>query len=113
LVNEFATGWRRRWRGERPTAVLPERAGADHTDGVMQHAMLMAVLAQLPPRQRAVIVLRFFHDYTEVRTAQTLGITVGTVKSQTAKALATLRVSDGLGDEMPPAPLAHHGEVPS
>ena len=106
LVNEFATGWRRRWRGEHPTAVLPELAWADHSDGVAQHAMLISALAQLPPRQRAVIVLRFFHDYTEARTAETLGIAVGTVKSQSAKALAALRVSDGLGDQIATATSA-------
>lgn len=56
----------------------------------------MVALATLPPRQRAVVVLRFFHDYTEVATAEAMGITVGTVKSQTFKALAALRVSEDL-----------------
>ena len=99
LVNEFASGWRRRWRGEVPTAELPERAVDGPGEAVTVRTSLMAALATLPPRQRAVVVLRFFHDYTEAHTAETLGVAVGTVKSQTAKALATLRVSDPLRED--------------
>jgi RNA polymerase sigma factor (sigma-70 family) len=62
----------------------------------------MSALATLPARQRAVIVLRFFHDYTEAATADAMGTSVGTVKSQTFKALATLRVSSKLREETPP-----------
>ena len=99
IVNEFASGWRRRWRGEVPTAELPERSLSGHDDTVTLRQSLVAALATLPPRQRAVVVLRFFHDYTEAHTAETLGVSVGTVKSQTAKALATLRVCDPLREE--------------
>lgn len=53
--------------------------------------MLARALARLTPKQRAVLVLRFFEDHTEVRTAQVLGVSVGTVKSQTAVALRRLR----------------------
>ena len=111
IVNEFASGWRRRWRGEVPTAEPPEAAGDGHDDAVTLRASLMAALATLPPRQRAVIVLRFFHDCTEARTAETLGITVGTVKSQTAKALASLRVCDPLQDEADPAASTQKGRT--
>lgn len=117
IVNEFATGWRRRWRGEQPSASLPHAASPDHGDRVTEHEMLMAALVKLPARQRAIIVLRFFHDYTEARTAETLGVSVGTVKSQTARALATLRVSDSLAEPLriPPSPSAatHRGGVAS
>lgn len=88
IVNEFASGRRRKWRGEHPTADLPEtHRPADEPDTDLWHA-----LANLPRRQRAVIVLRFFDDLTEAETASALGVSVGTVKSQTAKALAKLRV---------------------
>jgi len=109
IVNEFASGWRRRWRGEVPTADLPETAGAGHDDQVTLRASLVCALATLPPRQRAVIVLRFFHDLTEAQTAETLGITVGTVKSQTAKALAALRVSDPLREPAAPVDASRKG----
>jgi len=109
IVKEFVSGWRRRWRGEVPTADLPETAGAGHDDQVTLRASLVCALATLPPRQRAVIVLRFFHDLTEAQTAETLGITVGTVKSQTAKALAALRVSDPLREPAAPVDASRKG----
>jgi RNA polymerase sigma-70 factor (sigma-E family) len=98
IVNEFASGWRRRWRGEVPTADLPERA-CDEGEAVSTRQSLIAALATLPPRQRAVVVLRFFNDYTEAATADALSISVGTVKSQTFKALASLRVSGELAED--------------
>ena len=88
MVNEFASGWRRKWRGERPTAELPDA----HSPPPESHTDLWHAVANLPRRQRAVIVLRFFDDLTEAETARVLDISVGTVKSQTAKALAKLRV---------------------
>jgi RNA polymerase sigma-70 factor (sigma-E family) len=101
IVNEFASAWRRRWRGEVPTAELPEPAGQDdHADSLSTHQVLIAALATLPPRQRAVVVLRFFHDYTEAATAEAMGTSIGTVKSQTSKALATLRVSAELRKDL-------------
>ena len=107
IVNEFASSWRRRWRGELPTADLPElpRGNGDGNgdgDAASTRQVLMAALATLPPRQRAVIVLRFFHDYTEAATAEAMGTSVGTVKSQTFKALAALRVSDELSEDGAP-----------
>jgi len=98
IVNEFATGRRRLWRGEQSFADVPQAVAPDHSDGVSVHETLIAALATLPPRQRAIVVLRFFHDYTESMTADTLGISVGTVKSQTARALVSLRVSEQLVD---------------
>jgi RNA polymerase sigma-70 factor (sigma-E family) len=91
MVNTWSSWWRRRWRGEVPAARLPEVAGPDEASGVDRRQALRAALAQLPPRQRAVVVLRYHQDLSEAQVAAVLGISVGTVKSQAAKALATLR----------------------
>ena len=102
MVHEFASGWRRRWRAELPTADLPELPGDDLGGELTLRQSLMAALATLPARQRAVVVLRFFHDYTEAATAEAMGTSVGTVKSQTFKALAALRVCDELCEDAAP-----------
>lgn len=91
LARESVNRWRRRrWR-EVSTDVLPERAGAgsDPDEG----AVLRDALALLAPRQRAVIVLRYYEDLTERQTADALGISVGTVKSQARDGIARLRVT--------------------
>ena len=89
LARESVSRWRRRrWR-EVSAATLPEQHApeVDPSD----RAALRAALATLAPRQRAVVVLRYFEDLTERQTAEVLGIGVGTVKSQTRDALARLR----------------------
>jgi RNA polymerase sigma-70 factor (sigma-E family) len=93
MLNLFLTGRRRRWTGEHPTADLPEASSrpADAEDQTDLRLALLAVLAELPRQQRAVIVLRFFDDLTEAATAEVLGCSVGTVKSHTSRALARLR----------------------
>jgi RNA polymerase sigma-70 factor (sigma-E family) len=91
LVTTAMTWWRRRWHGERPTAVMPDRPTGDSTDQHIERQMLWRHVHALPARQRAVLVLRFYEDLTEVETARVLGVAVGTVKSQCARALATLR----------------------
>jgi RNA polymerase sigma-70 factor (sigma-E family) len=91
LVTTYASWWRRRWRGEVPHGELPETAGADRWGDVDSRAALHAALGRLPRRMRAVVVLRYHEDMTEAAVAAALGISVGTVKSQCAKALAKLR----------------------
>lgn len=87
--------WRRRRVAETYPGDLPERAAAqvDHADSTALRLSLRAALGALPVRQRAVIVLRFFDDLTEAQAADVLGVTVGTVKSHTARALARLRAA--------------------
>ncbi|MGK5738206.1 SigE family RNA polymerase sigma factor [Micromonospora sp. URMC 103] len=91
LINTSTSWWRRRWHGERPTEVLPEHAGADEIERQLDRDLLWRHLRALPSRQRAVLVLRFYEDMSESQTAALLGISTGTVKSQTSRALTTLR----------------------
>lgn len=91
LVRLSTRRWRRRWHGERPTEFLPEVPVDGGLSRVDDQAVLAAALAQLPVRQRAVVVLRFFDDLSEADTAAALGCAVGTVKSSTSRALARLR----------------------
>ncbi|MPZ27186.1 MAG: SigE family RNA polymerase sigma factor [Micromonosporaceae bacterium] len=91
LINTATSWWRRRWHGERPTEVLPEQPGPDRHEQALERDLLWRHVRALPARQRAVLVLRFYEDLSEAQTADLLEISPGTVKSQTARALATLR----------------------
>lgn len=92
LVNTAAGRWRRRRRhaeltaGQRPPEPAPDPAA-----GVALHDAVWRALATLPPRTRAVLVLRYFEDYSEAQVAATLGCSVGSVKSQASRGLARLR----------------------
>lgn len=89
LARESISRWRRRrWR-EVTSDTLPEQRAA--TTDVEGRESLRSALASLAPRQRAVVVLRYYEDLTEKQTAEVLGISVGTVKSQCRDALARLR----------------------
>jgi RNA polymerase sigma-70 factor (sigma-E family) len=94
LVNRATNRWRRRRR--RPET--PMRDGLDpvlpdHADGVAVHTAVLTALRDLPPRQRAVVVLRYLDDLSETDTAETLGCAVGTVKAHAARGLARLRAA--------------------
>ena len=92
MVTTATSWWQRRWRGEVPTETIPEQGRADAATD--DHVDVWRAIEHLPPRQRAVVVLRFYEDLTERQVADVLGCSVGTVKSQCAKALAKLRVDD-------------------
>lgn len=83
------------WGKETVTDTLPDppAQAADWADTVVQRQDLMAALRRLPKRQRAVIVLRYFEDLPDPEIAAILGVAQGTVRSQTHKALASLRVA--------------------
>jgi RNA polymerase sigma-70 factor (ECF subfamily) len=91
IVNEQRMAWRRRWRGERPTAELPDVPGRDAYARVDALDALQRALVRLPVRQRAAVVLRYLDDMNEAQAAEVLQCSVGTVKSQTARGLAKLR----------------------
>ena len=96
VVNLHATWWRRMaHRSERPMAFVPEVAAADSTEAVDRRDQVWRAVLTLPPRMRAIIVLRFLEDLKETETAEILGCSVGTVKSQTSRALAKLRTQLG------------------
>lgn len=92
MVNEHNSLWRRAWRRrEHPTDAVPEPPTALPTYDDGTGAALWAAVQTLPRKARAVLVLRYYEELTEAETAEVLGIAVGTVKSQTSRALATLR----------------------
>ncbi|MFJ9018823.1 SigE family RNA polymerase sigma factor [Streptomyces sp. NPDC102259] len=97
LVSCNSDRFRKRRVTEALTAAPPERAGRDEGAGrVEERGSLLAGLAQLPPKQRAVVVLRYWEDLSEAEVADVLGCSPGTVKSQASKGLAKLRVYPGL-----------------
>jgi RNA polymerase sigma-70 factor (sigma-E family) len=99
LARESVNRWRgRRWR-EVTTDAVPEPMGAGDA-GATDRIALLEDLRRLSPRQRAVLVLRYFDDLTEADTAAALGISVGTVKSHARDALARLRNQQS-GEEQP------------
>jgi RNA polymerase sigma-70 factor (sigma-E family) len=101
LVNEFRTAWRRPVRRmEQVVEVVPDRPGEDSPAYDGEREAVWRFVRSLPPRQRTVLVLRFYEQLSEAEVAEVMGISVGTVKSQSSRAIATLR-----------AILPHHPEI--
>jgi len=100
LYREFVSSWRyRRRRPENIVADLPHPGQSDHSDAIANRLMLRQLIAALPPRQRAVIVLRYLEDMSVDQVAEILGCSRGTVSSQATRALAHLRRSGATSED--------------
>jgi len=91
VANECVSHWRRASR-ERPTAELPERAGADHAGAVTDRIVVRNAVAALPDRMRQVVTLSFLEGMSDASVADALGITEITVRTTRKRALAHLRL---------------------
>ncbi len=89
MVNRNISLWRR-FRRETVTDRVPEQP-VEPTTGTDRDGVAWAALLRLPPRQRAVIALRYYEDLSEAEIARVLGCSVGTVKSQASRAMSKLR----------------------
>lgn len=92
VLNELLR-WRRRrlWGVPAPLGAVREPSCGSHEDAVVDHDVVWGAIASLPPRQRAVVVLRYFEGLSESEIAEVLGVRPGTVKSQCAAAMSHLR----------------------
>jgi RNA polymerase sigma-70 factor (sigma-E family) len=99
MVNTQRSWWRARWRWEAPVAQLPDSPGAG--DDADQRALAVSIrqaLRRLSPRQRAVLVLRYYEDLPEAEIASLLGCSAGTVKAHAHRGLRALRGALGALD---------------
>jgi RNA polymerase sigma-70 factor (sigma-E family) len=93
MYRQQISWWRLKWhRHETNVAAPPERAAEDATSAADLKMTVRQALARLTPRQRTVLVLRFFEDLPEAEVARLLDCSVGTVRSTTHRSLARLRV---------------------
>jgi RNA polymerase sigma-70 factor (sigma-E family) len=102
MVNTHISGWRRRRLDEYPTDELPDSPEADVTGDRDLHDVVQRAVDRLPRQMRAALMLRYYDDLTEPEVAARLGISVGTVKSTVARAVAKLRKDAELGADALP-----------
>ncbi|MER7206205.1 SigE family RNA polymerase sigma factor [Streptosporangium sp. NPDC000239] len=94
MYHEQVSRWRRRSRiAEVPTGWLPERIGDGHAEAADLRLVMREALARLTPRQRTILVLRYFEDLSETEIARLLGVRVGSVRSQIHRSLERLRAA--------------------
>jgi RNA polymerase sigma-70 factor (sigma-E family) len=98
LINVNHSRQRKRRISEQTGEQVPDVAVPDPSALIDQRSVLVAALMQLPTRQRAVIVLRYWDDLTEAQIADILGCSTGAVKSHASRALARLRASAELAE---------------
>lgn len=92
MINEHTSWWRRAWRkAERTTDTVPELPEPTGQPDHAERDEVWTLVKSLPPKQRAAVVLRYYEDLSEADTAAALGCSVGNVKRQTSRALASLR----------------------
>ena len=92
LLHTWLNERRRPWRREVLAGdAMPDPGRTGPEAGVTDRMTVLALLAELPPKRRAVLVLRYFDDLSVDETAKALSVSPGTVKSQTARALEVLR----------------------
>jgi len=102
MVNTHISGWRKRRVDEYPTDEIPDQPSADPSEERDLRDVVQRALDRLPRQMRAAVMLRYYDDMTEPEVAAALGVTVGTVKSTVARAVAKLREDEKLLDEMIP-----------
>jgi RNA polymerase sigma-70 factor (sigma-E family) len=106
VVNEFVS-WRRKWsRVERFDLAAHGIAQSDHAEAYAERNAVLADLARLPRKQRAVLVLRYYDGLSDAEIAEVLGCSAGTVRGYASRALATLRIETGNPSTTSPAGTA-------
>lgn len=98
LINVFISSRRRRWTGEKPVSVFPDRVGPDETARIDDTDAMMRALDRLGTDHRAAVVLRYYAHLTDQQMASVLGVAVGTVKSRLSRAVKALAEDPGLAE---------------
>jgi RNA polymerase sigma-70 factor (sigma-E family) len=107
IVNLNTDWWRRLGSRERPSGILPGGDRPSSADAYAEMEIredLWAELRALPPKMRAALVLRYFEDLGEAETAEILGCSIGTVKSQCSRGLA--RLQKAMSATVPPSTVS-------
>lgn len=102
MVNAHISTWRRHRLDEYPTDEVPDQPAGDPVDQYELQELVAHALGRLPRQMRVAVVLRYYDDLTEPEVSRAMGVSVGTVKSTVARALAKLRVDEQLRADIAP-----------